>query len=147
MRGGCACRRCAELRGPDGVVDLHVAGELVGSVALAHDLHSFCVISQALSHLTTSWRASAAMSWKMVPARNEVCVRQVEHWNICRTPRSSCACGRRGRAPENRDKGELVEVCFMRSVSVEFCDTTIEISLQLFDRAVNLFAQRNAIVA
>lgn len=60
---------------------------------------SFCLMSQAVSHLTSS---SAAMSfleavirciarnhlvsgvrdlWKMVPARADVCRRQSVHWN------------------------------------------------------------------
>ena len=65
---------------------------------------SFCLISQAVSHLTSIWRDNSrlAMSffalvirwmarnhftsgvvdlWKIVPARTEVWTRQAVHWN------------------------------------------------------------------
>ncbi len=68
---------------------------------------SFCLMSQAVSYLTPSWRISsiAAMSflalaircvarshlvsgvfdlWKSVPARADVCLRQAEHWKMRR---------------------------------------------------------------
>ena len=68
---------------------------------------SFCLISHAVSHLTSIWRdnSSAAMSffadvirgmarnhlvsgvrdlWKIVPARTEVWTRQARHWNSLR---------------------------------------------------------------